>query len=92
MSRSRRTSLLAFLLLGRCAPTVELVATRCRFSWAWPRRPEWQDLSIFLKDGQIHPVNLRPLSVEQRGNLWRAIVRKAELRGKIQLPPPHHRR
>jgi hypothetical protein len=53
--------------------------------------PEWEDLTISLSDGQALPVDLRPLSMEQRGNFWRAIVRKAGLKGEIQLPPPYHR-
>jgi hypothetical protein len=53
--------------------------------------PEWEDLSITLGDGQTVPVDLRPLSFEQRGNFWRAIVRNAGLRGRVQLPPPYHR-
>lgn len=41
--------------------------------------PEWEDMTITLKDGRHFDVDLRPLSVEQRGILWRAIARKAEL-------------
>jgi len=40
---------------------------------------EWEDLTITVRGGKQHYVDLRPLSVEQRGVLWRAIARKAEL-------------
>jgi hypothetical protein len=40
---------------------------------------EWEDLTITVRGGKQHFVDLRPLSVEQRGVLWRAIARKAEL-------------
>ena len=40
---------------------------------------KWTDLSIGLADGSTYDVDLRPLSVEQRGTFWRAIKRKAEL-------------
>lgn len=41
--------------------------------------PEWEDMTITLADGRQFDVDLRPLSVEQRGTLWRAIARKAQL-------------
>lgn len=40
---------------------------------------EWESLTITLDDGRTRDVDLRPLSVEQRGTLWRAIARKASL-------------
>ena len=46
--------------------------------------PEWEDLTIGSINGTFHDVDLRPLSVEQRGNLWRAIVRKAKLGNKFE--------
>ena len=40
---------------------------------------QWEDLMIYHTDGRIFDADLRPLSVEQRGTLWRAIARKSEL-------------
>lgn len=40
---------------------------------------QWESLTITLDDGRTRNVDLRPLSVEQRGILWRAIARKASL-------------
>jgi hypothetical protein len=40
---------------------------------------QWEDLLIYHTDGRIFDADLRPLSVEQRGTLWRAIARKAQL-------------
>ena len=40
---------------------------------------DWEDLTIGLADGATYDVDLRPLSIEQRGTFWRAIKRKAEL-------------
>ena len=40
---------------------------------------EWESLTITLDDGRTRDIDLRPLSVEQRGILWRAIARKARL-------------
>jgi hypothetical protein len=39
----------------------------------------WEDLTIEMRGGSTYDVDLRPLSVEQRGTFWRAIKRKAEL-------------
>jgi len=43
----------------------------------WSTR--WEYLEIGLDDGSTYDVDLRPLSVEQRGTFWRAITRKADL-------------
>jgi len=43
----------------------------------WSTR--WKYLEIGLDDGSTYEVDLRPLSVEQRGTFWRAITRKADL-------------
>ena len=39
----------------------------------------WEFLEIGLDDGSSYRVDLRPLSIEQRGTFWRAITRKADL-------------
>ena len=39
----------------------------------------WEQARIVCFDGTSHALDLQPLSTEQRGNLWRAIVRKAAL-------------
>ena len=49
--------------------------------------PEWEDMTITLQDGRKRDVDLRPLSVEQRGTLLRAIVRLAHLSGKEWVEP-----
>ena len=48
---------------------------------------EWQDLKIATTSGRHHEVDLRPLSVEQRGTLWRAVARKAKLQVTITPGP-----
>jgi hypothetical protein len=48
---------------------------------------EWEDLWIRLADGRECYVDLRPLSVEQRGTLWRAIARNAELEVETWVVP-----
>jgi hypothetical protein len=40
---------------------------------------EWRKLTIHLSGGDKVEVNLKPLSMEQRGTLWRAVARFAEL-------------
>jgi hypothetical protein len=40
---------------------------------------EWENLTILLKDGRKLELDLRRLSIEQRGTLWRAIARKAKV-------------
>jgi hypothetical protein len=51
--------------------------------------PEWEDLTIERASGARHDLDLRPLSVEQRGTLWRAISRKAQLGEKMEtITPP----
>lgn len=40
---------------------------------------EWQQLTIHLRGGDKVEINLKPLSMEQRGTLWRAVARFAEL-------------
>jgi hypothetical protein len=49
--------------------------------------PRWEDLKIVQSGGRVHDVDLRPLSVEQRGTFWRAIVSKAQLSGEIRVMP-----
>jgi hypothetical protein len=54
---------------------------------------EWEDMTITLVDGRQYDVDLRPLSVEQRGTLWRAIARMAELHhGGEWVEPVENRR
>lgn len=50
---------------------------------------EWADLEIGMADGSTYAVDLRPLSVEQRGTFWRAIRRKA---GLTDITPVSRRR
>ena len=52
---------------------------------------QWEDLEVEMVDGQKHDIDLRPLSVEQRGTLWRAIARKADLHGQIMILPTSRR-
>ena len=40
---------------------------------------EWEELIIHLHGGEKVELNLKPLSMEQRGTLWRAIARFADL-------------
>jgi hypothetical protein len=51
---------------------------------------QWERLTIRLADGGKIDVDLEPLSVEQRGTLWRAVARFAELEVKtwVQQTPP----
>jgi len=48
---------------------------------------EWEDLTLTLRGGDEHYVDLRPLSFEQRGALWRAIARKAGLEVETWVEP-----
>ena len=40
---------------------------------------EWEELILHLHGGEKVKMNLKPLSMEQRGTLWRAVARFAEL-------------
>ncbi len=40
---------------------------------------EWEELIIHLHGGEKVKLNLKPLSMEQRGTLWRAVARFADL-------------
>jgi hypothetical protein len=53
--------------------------------------PQWEDLKIVQTGGEVHDVDLRPLSVEQRGTFWRAIVSKAQLSGEVRVIPTKRR-
>jgi len=53
--------------------------------------PQWEDLKIVQSGGEVHDVDLRPLSVEQRGTFWRAIVSKAQLSGEVRVIPARGR-
>jgi hypothetical protein len=52
---------------------------------------QWKEMTLSLRGGRKIDVNLRPLSVEQRGSLWRAIVRKAGLQGEMKVLPATRR-
>jgi len=49
--------------------------------------PQWEDMRISFSNGTHHDVDLRPLSVEQRGTLMRAIGQKAGLQGGVAIVP-----
>lgn len=49
--------------------------------------PQWEDLRITLTDGTRRRLDLRPLSVEQRGTLMRAIADRARLQGEVTIIP-----
>ena len=48
---------------------------------------EWQELIIHLRGGKKVEMNLKPLSMEQRGTLWRAVARFAELEVQTWVEP-----
>ena len=39
----------------------------------------WEGMTLTLRDGETHEIDLRPLSVEQRGIVWTMIGRKAHM-------------
>ncbi|MCZ6695126.1 MAG: hypothetical protein O7A63_01175 [Acidobacteria bacterium] len=39
----------------------------------------WEGVTLTLRDGEMHEIDLRPLSVEHRGIIWRMIGRKAQM-------------
>ena len=49
--------------------------------------PQWENLRISLTDGTRRDLDLRPLSVEKRGRLMRAIAGKAQLQGDVVIVP-----
>ena len=48
---------------------------------------EWQELTIHLNDKTKVDLDLKPLSMEQRGTLWRAVARFAELETQTWVEP-----
>ena len=47
--------------------------------------PQWESMVVTLAGDRELEVDLRPLSVEQRGTFWRAIVSKASLEGGVGI-------
>lgn len=45
----------------------------------WTQLPDWETMEIRAGGGQQYVVDLARLSIEQRQNLWRAIVQRARL-------------
>lgn len=48
-------------------------------NYAWSELPEWETMDITTRDGEVHTVNLKRLSIEQRQILSQAIVKRARL-------------